>query len=451
MADHAVQTVAYATLNVEQHPPTALYVAPMSTFLCSGENVILKELHSLLPQQNITTKIGRIVNSTDAGDAVAGPMVQIQWYVLLTDLDTLPKAPELRAPPTRTYIKFPINEVVLTNFVSSVPVTAILSAAFIVSPDSVSDASFSKSIGMDNAYTIRFRLKQSTRLVEIEKLVTWMTFPENVGECHTRRLWCLLERIGSTITDELSKTSLSQSLKSSKTLDIGHADWNYLEKRLEPIGILKRPGVSSVRVNRASASREVVKHFTTKKVIRIDTKAKMTIFKSVFGATVTIGLKQKPPKTPNLRKRDGMYSFNIRRMRTSDRVNAILLPDNQAQAYHPNTTSRGLDLLYDPRRSKLTLKIRYEELDANNPLVLQELGIGSNGGAADLLLQQVEEGMVEVDDLFEVENVLYSVLRFEGNLVVCLILESDDADYEAGTHITFSMADASRNIREYNS
>jgi hypothetical protein len=74
MADNVVQTVAYATLNLEQHPPTALYVAPMSTFLCSGENVILKELHSLLPQRDITTKIGRIVKSTDVGDAAVGCM-----------------------------------------------------------------------------------------------------------------------------------------------------------------------------------------------------------------------------------------------------------------------------------------------------------------------------------------------------------------------------------------
>jgi hypothetical protein len=379
-------------------------------------------------------------------------MIQIQWYLLLTDLvDLLPQAaPELRAPHNRTYVKFPQNEVVLTNFVSCVPVASISSEAFIICPDSVADASFSKSIGMGNAYTIRFQLKQSIRL-EIENLETLLTFPNNVGDSHTQRSWCLLERIGNLITDELCKTSLSQSLKSSKTLDVGHADWSYLEKRLAPIGILERAGVSSIRVNRASASREVVKHYTKKKVIRIDTKAKMTLLKSVFGSTITIGLKQKPPKTPQLRRRDGIYTYSIRRMRISDRVNAILLPDHQAVAYHPHTTSRGVDLLYDRRRSRLTLRLRYEELDANNPRVLVELDIRTRNEEEAGLLLQAEEGNVEVNDLFEVENVLYTVLRFEGNLVVSQVEESDNADYEAGTIIMFSMADASRNIRDYNS
>jgi hypothetical protein len=450
MADPSLERVAYATINALQFPPCAIYVMPMTTFLCSGENVILKDEHSLLPECKASTKIGRILKSTDFTSSSTGAMVQIQWFVFLHDLDLLPPSPELRPPPKRTYIKFPPNEIVLTNFVSWVPVTSIFSEVFIVLPQSIADASFSKSIGMGNAYTIRFQLKQSARL-EIEDLETSLTFPENVVDSHTRRVWFLLERISTTISDELCKTSLAQSLKSSKTLDVGIAEWKYLERRLGPIGILDRPGVSSVRVNRASASREVVKHYSKKRVIRIDTDDKMTILKTVLGSTITIGLKQKPPKTPQLRRCDGVYTYSVRRVRTSDRVNAILLPEVQAQAYHPHTTSRGIDLLFDPRRSKLTLKIRYVVLDATNPVVLEELGIAStNDDAAELLLQG-EEGTVEAEDLFEVDNVLYKVLRFEGNLVVCEIVESDDATHEAGAVVRFSMADASRNIRDYNS
>ena len=140
-------------------------------------------------------------------------MVQIQWFVLLQD--------------KRTYIKFPPNKIVLTNFVSWVPVTSIFSEAFIVFPESIADASFSKSIGMGNAYTIRFQLKQSARL-EIEELESSVTFPEHVVDSHTRRVWFLLERIFTTISDKLCKTSLAQSLKSSTTLDVGIAEWKYL-------------------------------------------------------------------------------------------------------------------------------------------------------------------------------------------------------------------------------
>ncbi len=53
------------------------------------------------------------------------------------------------------YIKFPKNEVVLTNFAHSVPpVASIAGAAFILSTESIDDASFEKSVGMDNVFTI---------------------------------------------------------------------------------------------------------------------------------------------------------------------------------------------------------------------------------------------------------------------------------------------------------
>ncbi len=177
----------------------------------------------------------------------------------------------------------------------------------------------------------------------------------------------------------------------------------------------------------------------------------MTILKSVLDSSITVGLKQKAPATPKLRH-GNLYTCGIRRMCTTDIVNAILLQeDEQEQKYHPHTTSRGVDLIYDARRSKMTVKIRYQEFDAIDPIVLEELDIGTVPPPPPENPGEIrDDHSIQLDDIFEVHDVLYKVIRFRRNFAECKIIESDQLDYAPGSQRLFSISDVSRHIRDFN-
>lgn len=243
MAEVAIEERNYATIREHLDSPTGIYVSPLKAFLCSGENVKLKEEVQVL--HNMKTQIGRVLTTT----AIEGE-VSLQWYVLLTELPILDNIPEIRPPPRRTYLKYPVEEVVLTNFVSSIAIDKIFSEVFIISPESIEDASFAQSVGMANAYLNRFQLKSGILPLQVEKMNDFLTFPQNVVECRTRHSWNLLSKVATTINTELCKTSLSQSFKCSKVLDISQSEWEYLENRLVDIEagveVIIRHGVSTL-------------------------------------------------------------------------------------------------------------------------------------------------------------------------------------------------------------
>ena len=142
-------------------------------------------------------------------------------------------------------------------------------------------------------------------------------------------------------------------------------------------------------------------------------------------------------------------------MSRSDRVNALILPEEvpvEDERYHPHTRARGVDLMYDPQRSKMTIKIRYEDLHADNPVVLEELGIEPRHGGLNALVGDNQADNVKLGDLFEVESVLYRVTRFQGGGAVCEVLESDNPNVAIiGSLKAFTMAGASGYINDFNS
>ncbi len=86
MAEVAIEERNYATIGEHLDSPTGIFISPLKAFLCSGENVKLKEEVQVL--HNMKTQIGRVLTTT----AIEGE-VSLQWYVLLTELPILDNIP----------------------------------------------------------------------------------------------------------------------------------------------------------------------------------------------------------------------------------------------------------------------------------------------------------------------------------------------------------------------
>ncbi len=298
-------------------------------------------------------------------------MVLVQ-FLLKRDHESASNVPPLAPPMGRTYIQYP-KQVVATNTTQWIPASFIYSEAFVFHVSEVENGAVATAVGMQNAYTVTHKCRLP------EKQVTaiakgFLTFP--YMDCHSHRMFEFLSRIARHLQEELNKSSIAQVNSKSKHLDLLPTDFEYLVRCLGTIPLVERDGVSTIRVTRAVAARESIKQVCKKRVIRVDTKAKMHRLKSVFGVNLCIGVRKPPPATPKLPHPNGTLSHSVLQLHNIDWVNSLVLPEEPVynQQYTAYTKDHGIDFLYDPVQKKLTLKMRFSRWKANDLKVQKELG-----------------------------------------------------------------------------
>jgi hypothetical protein len=444
----AVTRLPFNTIVVEE-PPKSIYVGQMNGFLSSGENVLLRE--PLLLENGVFSNIGRILKVRVEDTSV----LQVQFFVRASQeqLACTENLPSLRPPASRTYIAYP-PEVLLTHYVRWVRSRSVVSEAFVFPQSAIEDGTASISVGMSNAFILRYHtiLDNPTAVAPVLLVLQgegeFKTFPEHDNFSKSR--WHLVQRIGKSLVDGLCHMSLAARLSKSIKLVLSPEEWAYIMRRLgDSVNPIQRKGVSTVRVTRRWASREAIKHQSTKTVIRLDTSVQMARLKSVFGSTVTVGLRKVPPPTPKLRARD-RYSHSATVMEDNDWVNTMAsLPvahEPPGIPYTNYTKVRGIDFIYDPIACQLQLKIRFARLKSEDLRVHAELGITINPNAP-----LAGEGNINVvvGSTFEFEEVIYRVTRIDGINISCLVEESENMHVHRDDTVIFPLPDVLLYVTEY--
>jgi hypothetical protein len=364
------------------------------------------------------------------------------------------------------YVQHP-TEVFWSNFVKWVPQVQLFIEAFVFLESDVVNGSAGFSVGMENAFFVRYQWEQRG-----EEQDTWIrllcrsqfqTFP--FDDSCSKRAWELVLKLARLIFHELSRSSISQLSRRSDYLDFHPGEWHYLRARLGPeVEVLSKRGVSSVLYSRKNSTKEVIKCRLTKFSIRLDTISLFCRLQSVLGNAILCGLRLPSPSAPKLRAQD-TSSFAVRWASNNDSFNLFFpLPQASLDGNTHRPIHRGIDFSYDSVKSKLRVAIRFRRAfpgDASlrehlafdlPPLPNESISSGSEGDGDD-----GSEG--EGDDDVEIEpgqtigsrTVVLEVRRVTAGAthVICFVVESLDNDYIAGTERVLTMAAAQLLYIEY--
>jgi hypothetical protein len=258
MAD-ATRVLPFDTIAV-QSPPCCTYVNRISGFISSGENALLLEPVDL--KDGFTSRLVRVI---EAGNPSG--MLEVQFYLCVDQegLNGILPTP-LRPTVNRTYISYP-PEVVLSNYVKTISSSSVDMEAYVFRRGTIDDGNAANSVGMSNAFTLRytFTLDCMTQVRNVGD--DYLTFPFH--DNYSLRRWELVDRIAKTLTDGLCHMSLAQRLSKSIRMPASVDEWAYLLRRFgDTIHPIVRNGVSTVRINRLWASREAIKYPAPKEVVR---------------------------------------------------------------------------------------------------------------------------------------------------------------------------------------
>lgn len=127
---------------------------------------------------------------------------------------------------------------------------------------------------------------------------------------------------------------------------------------------------------------EAVKYPCKKELIRLDTDDKMNGLKQVLGSSVMLKpLMASAVRAPAKHPRLGKVTWNHSFLNQNNIINTLVGLEPTAEeaqgAFIARTTSRGVDLRYDPIAEELQVNIRFSSVPANSPEIMQELGLAA--------------------------------------------------------------------------
>jgi hypothetical protein len=429
--------------------PQAVFVPQLSACLFTGEHIMLSQPFQLA--NGAQGCVGRVLSISDSSF-----LLQLYVSASYANGHILPRLSRLRAPVTHPYYEYP-EEVIPTNLVRSYHVSRILSEAFVFSTTDVEERFPALCVGMSNAFCVRFRWTSDTSLLlslllDIE--YPFKSFPVAPSNSYGRLCWARILQLAISLQRLFSVINSTQSPTRSIKFIYDPTDWEYLKRRLSPISIFDRYGVSSVKMVRARAYLEQTRFSTKKEVIRIDSIEKLNILKGLLGNFTLSGVRKGFPSVPKL-----SAGLQFRKAHDAldnvDNLNTmIVLPaaTTGEEKYVHNPKGRGLDLKYDPTIRTLIVTVRCSSISASNPVLRADLGldpvapdpadIDEDGQSAEL---QIGDDLG--NDEFHCQIIAFTV----DGMVNVVVIESVDDDYMQHEVYSLTRENAWSLKREYES
>jgi hypothetical protein len=361
-------------------------------------------------------------------------------------------------PRNRLYIEYP-TEVFWSNFAKWIPEVELIMEAFVFLEDDIVNGSAGFSIGMENAFFVRYqwtRGEHEDTWIQLLCRSQFQSFPFH--DSSSKRAWELVLKLARLIFHELSRSSICQHSRRSDFLDFNPDEWRYLRSRLGPdVEVVSKKGVSTVLYSRKNSTKEVIKCRLTKYFVRLDTSFLFSRLTCVLGKSILCGLRLPSPSAPKMRARD-ISSFAVCRASKNDSFNLFHpLPEATLDGGTHRPIHRGIDFLYDSVKSKLRVAIRFrraypgdeslrEHLHFELPPRADSADDSDSSDSDSSSTIDIEEGQT-----IGSSTVVLEVRRITAGAThaVCFVVESLDRDYIEGTERVLTMAAARRLYTEY--
>jgi hypothetical protein len=391
----------YAQTNIttlQQH-----YVTSLHGSVLVGETVVLTE--EVILTDALRSKVATVIRK----EAPSGFLVN--FYVYAGGHDAI-QVPRLPVPRKRTYIGFPTQEVLQTNYVSVVPDDSVQDLALLVNEDDVLSGRKAFCIGMLDCYFLRLRINTDLTLDPIG--VFWKP------PCHslTQQTWSVRLKLYRVIMEALNTKSLNSAYRRHKTIDFSEAEWRFFSNCFGDPPV-ERKGTVTLRVNRLDGSKESCKVKTKKYTRQFTTSDDITMLKTVLGGTITVSTRAGFPTAPKRLRATDEYLFSKQTAGNSEYVNAIVPCDDD----NPPT---GYYFLWTEGTEKLRVTTQWERMRITHPLVRAELRRTARGEFSDDSAS-LDAGRTEIQigDDFSYDQAQFEVQKFVGESHVrCVVIES---------------------------
>jgi hypothetical protein len=397
------------TLNLQQH-----YISSLQGSVYAGETVLLDE--EVFLTVALRSKVAAVIRKE------APSHFLVNFYVF-PGQDSI-QVPRLPVPRKRTYIGFPTQEVLQTQYVSVVPEGSLQALAFLVNEDDILSGRKAFCIGMSDCFFLRFRVDTNVTLEPIEVF--------SIPQCRslTQQAWSIRLKVYRVIMEALNTKSLNSAYKRHKTIDFAEWEWLYFSQCFADPPV-ERKGTVTLRVNRLDGSKESCKVKTAKYRLQFTTDDKIKMLKKILGSTITVSTRNGFPTAPKRLLAGDDYLFSKQTAGDSEYVNAVL-PDDD------NNSANGYYFLWTRETEKLRVTTQWERLQITNFLVRQELRRAARGDCSDASSSDEDETTeIQIGDDFPYDQAQFEIRNFIGETHVrCVVIESNGV-WQVGRYENF--------------
>jgi hypothetical protein len=325
------------------------------------------------------------------------------------------EVPRLPIPRKRTYVGFPAQEVIQTQYVAAVPEAGLKALVYFIGENDILSGRKAFCIGMPDCLFVRLRVTTTLKVEPVEDCCLQL-------DCRslTRQTWSIRAKLYRVIMEALNTKSLNSAYKRHKTIDFSEWEWRYWSQCFADPPVEKK-GFVTLRVNRLDGSKESCKVKTIKASLQFTTTDGISMLQSILGSTITVSTRNGFPTAPKRLRASDDYLFSTQTAGDSEYVNAVLPLDEGDCDNSPH----GYFFLWTRETEKLRVTICWEKLKITDALVLNELRRPTRGDCTGYLSREDENPEIQIGDDFPYQEAQFEIIEFIGDSQVkCVVIES---------------------------
>jgi len=427
-------------------------------FLGSGDHVLMKNPVEILRRGELflARRHATIVDVTH--DATSGKyMALLNWLIPTSTLCQYTHSridDIIQEDAERSFVEYP-PELVHSNLATWINCDEVQEITFAVDKSTIDKGTYAHCLGMSNIFVVARRYESgANKVVKAENCPDFPSFPDHFSA--GRRAMETVEKIQKAIRKNIGRTSSSQRLSYAESIPLTSCEWNWFSEKLAGIPTHDKDGYTTLHVQRKIGIRECVKQESAKKLIRVDTDAKMRMLQCLLGTSITMSVRGSPPKAPSTVNKN---HESAKRMYPYHSVNALLslIPvEEEAGEVVQFPKSRGIDLHFDPVLCRARVSCRYRQMKATDDRVLSFLGIGNRdlpeAMDTDEASDTEEDMLVDEGGEFAYSNAIFlidTIGHDDPTKLVAAVTESDNESYKVGSTYKFDVDHARDLVRNY--
>jgi hypothetical protein len=321
------------------------------------------------------------------------------------------EVPRLPIPRKRTYVGFPAQEVIQTQYVAAVPEAKLKALVYFIGENDILSGRKAFCIGMPDCLFVRLRVTTTLKVEPVEDCCLQL-------DCRslTRQTWSIRAKLYRVIMEALNTKSLNSAYKRHKTIDFSEWEWRYWSQCFADPPVEKK-GFVTLRVNRLDGSKESCKVKTKKNSLQFATIDGISALKKILGSTITVSARNGFPTAPKRLRAADDYLFSKQTAGDSEYVNAVL-PHDEDDDY--DNSPNGYFFLWTQETEKLRVTIKWEKLKITDQLVLEEL---TRGDCSDD--SSSREDAIQIGDDFTYDQAQFEIQNIDADaLIRCVVIES---------------------------
>jgi hypothetical protein len=253
--------------------PIQHYVSSLHGSMNAGEAVLLEEKF-LLPA-NLQSKVATIIQKEKSHSGFV-----VNFYVFPRPNGI--EVTHLPAPQKRTYIGFPAQEIIQTQYMSAVQEARLQALVYLIQEAEILLGWKALCIGILDCFFVRLQATTTLKVEPVEDCCIPL-------DCQSLRqqTWSIWSKLYPVIMEDLKMKSLNLAYKRNETNDFAEWEWWYMSKSfVDPP--LKKEGNVSLCVNRLDGSKESCKVKTTKSSLQFTTSHSISQLKRILGLTIMV-------------------------------------------------------------------------------------------------------------------------------------------------------------------